>query len=75
MNAQEMFEELGYKKVKYSMEILTYKRKNHYVLFKYNQTYHYYYIKKKTRHTLSCFPILLEKAITQQMKELGWLDE
>ncbi len=75
MTAKEMFEELGFKEYKTHTGYKAYKNKTIYLIFRYNKNYHYYEKNGGIRHTLSIIPDDLKKAITQQMKELGWLDE
>ena len=66
MNAKEMFEALGYRQVE-DNEIITY----------INGHVHYIYIDTKHREYWHCndtfIDLRLHEAITQQIKELGWL--
>ena len=75
MNAKEMFEELGYKRsvVKFNEEtqLILYEKKDLEIQFD---------VKCKFFHTwgneyVVIFKPNLMKAIHQQMKQLGWLDE
>lgn len=66
MNAKEMFETLGYRQVDYG-EMMIYA----------NGHVHYIYINTKHKEYWACndtfIDLRLHEAITQQMKELGWL--
>lgn len=72
MTAKEMFEEIGYEIIQSDENKINYSNGNFYIEFD-----------LKYREYMSCsynddlLPITLEehKAITQQMKELGWLDD
>ena len=79
-----MFEKLGFRQIFKTDYLLRYKNDSHgdgdyeYVEFsfiwkEYEHGYHDGY-ETKTYQPTSC-DIELHKAITQQMKELGWLDE
>ena len=86
MNAQEMFESMGFKKYlnefdelykeEYGYEV-TFRYKRKAIEIKFNGFNHGYVALLVTDHGSS--PILiskkLHKAINQQCKELGWLDE
>jgi hypothetical protein len=64
--AKEMFEELGYRKMDTSAPTIAYVRVFDEIWFNTN---------RKTYSSLYGIGIDVHKAIHQQMKELGWLDE
>lgn len=72
MTAQEMFAELGYGVAKKDVEILAYSDENYTVLFYFfNKTYSFF---KSDNYTSHWVHVVVHNAITQQMKELGWIE-
>jgi len=82
MEAKEMFEMLDYKETKNDKTCIEYKNDSHgdgdYEYVKFNHMWkryeHGYYdgYEEKRKKPTTC-EVELHKAITQQMKELGWL--
>ena len=75
MTAKEMFEKLGYKQEKDTNEFITYSDKGIIITFcKYTQSYSTKYLDYFTGDTTSYFVDVKDHlAITEQMKELGWI--
>lgn len=74
--AKQIFEELGYKKCEYGSEVQFRKT----ISLTYTRVIKFDLLRKiylSTNNDLTSVGVRMEehKAITQQMKELGWLDE
>ena len=82
MNAEEMFRKLGYSLIRhddvcvvYSKVVDDYKNKKHVIFYDQTQLYDVFYDDYTKGTTQAPVDVSLPLAITQQMKELGWIDE
>ena len=73
MNAREMFEQLGYKKLNTTTWNITYAKMSDAVIRFYVDNGSYY--KRDMFNSSLGISVKEHKAIHQQLKELGWLDE
>ena len=70
--AKEMFEKLGFSIDEQDEEVIAYSDENYRVLFYFiNKTYSFY---RKEDDVSSWVHVVVHQAITQQLKELGWLE-
>lgn len=70
--AKEMFEKLGFSIDEQDEEVIAYSDDNYRVIFYFiNKTYSFY---RKEDDVSSWVHVVLHQAITQQLKELGWLE-
>lgn len=70
--AKEMFEKLGFSIDEQDEEVIAYSDENYRVLFYFiNKTYSFY---RREDDVSSWVHVVVHQAITQQLKELGWLE-
>ena len=70
--AKELFEKLGFSIDEQDEEVIAYSDENYRVIFYFiNKTYSFY---RKEDDVSSWVHVVLHQAITQQLKELGWLE-
>ncbi|MDY0015794.1 MAG: hypothetical protein RBS13_06250 [Bacteroidales bacterium] len=78
MNAKEMFEKLGYERDEFSRDIIAYSKNNFQITFRLNKKdfeASRYFEDDSSIHYFSYYLNHDEfQAITQQMKELGWIE-